>query len=209
MVDDLHVLVNSSSDAGTDEGLDKHAAAALMYHGVVDSHDLVNSSSDAGTHEGLDKYAAAALMYHVVDNLHDLVNSSSDLGTDEGLNRHVLAGSLFSGTGEQASGRVDVPGKDKQQQAAAAKYFICFFVRSLGGASYVVKMEYQATIARVKQHVALKSGVCEDAFYLVWEGRVLRDGDTLGCLGVVRDTQLHMCSYLRGGVGMGRQPPDS
>ena len=55
------------------------------------------------------------------------------------------------------------------------------------------------SVARVKQHVALKSGVCEDAFYLVWEGRVLRDGDTLG------DTQLHMCSYLRG-VGMGRQP---
>ena len=27
---------------------------------------------------------------------------------------------------------------------------------------------------------ALKSGVCEDAFYLVWEGKVLRDVDTLG-----------------------------
>ena len=36
------------------------------------------------------------------------MNSSSDVGTDERLNRHVLAGSLFSGTGEQASGRVDV-----------------------------------------------------------------------------------------------------
>ena len=24
-----------------------------------------------------------------------------------------------------------------------------------------------------------------------------RDDDMLGCLGVVRDTQLHMCSYLR------------
>ena len=34
---------------------------------------------------------------------------------------------------------------------------------------------------------------------------MLRD-DMLGCLGVLRDTQLHMCSYLRGGVGMGRQP---
>ena len=52
----------------------------------------------------------------------------------EGLNRHVLAGSLFSGTGAQASGRVDVPGKDKQQQAAAAKDSICFFIKSLGGA---------------------------------------------------------------------------
>ena len=134
------------------------------------------------------------------------VYSSSDVGTDEGLNRHVLTGSLFSGTGDQASGRVDVPGKDNQQHAAAAIGPICFFVKSLGGASYVVKMEHHATVARVKQHVALKSGVREDAFYLVWEGSVLRDGDTLGCLGVVLDTQLHMCSYLRGGVGMGRQP---
>ena len=38
----------------------------------------------------------------------------------DGMDRPVLAGSLFSGTGEQASGRVDVPGKDTQQQAAAA-----------------------------------------------------------------------------------------
>ena len=30
VVDDSHVLVNSSSDAGTDEELDKHAAAALL-----------------------------------------------------------------------------------------------------------------------------------------------------------------------------------
>ena len=146
-------------------------------------HDLVQRSIGAGTDDGLDKSAAAALLYHGVDDSYDLVFSSSDVGTDEGLNS----------TGEQASGRVDVPGKDKQHQAAAAKDFICFFFRSLGGASYVVKMEHQATVARVKQHVALKSGVYEDVLYLVWEDRVLRDGDTLGCLGVVQDTQLHMC----------------
>ena len=124
----------------------------------------------------------------------------------EGLNRHVLVGSLVLGTGEQASGRVDVPGKDIQQQAAAANEFISFFVKSLGGASLVVKTEHRATVAQVKQHVALKSGVCEEAFYLVWEGKVLREGDTLDCLGVVRDSQLHMSSFLRGGGGMGRQP---
>ena len=66
----------------------------------------------------------------------------------EGLDRQVLAGSLFSGTGEQASGRVDVPGKDNHQHAAAAIETICFFVKSLGGASYVVKMEHPG----VKQH---------------------------------------------------------
>ena len=129
----------------------------------------------------------------------------------EGLDRHVFAGSLFSGIEEQASGRVDVSGKDIQQQAAAANETpsVCFFVKSLGGASYVVKMEHQATVARVKQHVALRSGVCEDAFYLVWEGRVLRDGDTLECLGVVRVTQLHMCSYLSWRCGYEQTAPDS
>ena len=35
---------------------------------------------------------------------------------------------------------------------------------------------------------------------------MLRDDDTLECLGVVRDTQLHMCSYFCGGTGAGRQP---
>ena len=104
------------------------AAAALRYHVVDVLHDLVQTSIGAGTDEGLDKHAAAALLYHAVDGSNDLVFSSSDVGTEEGLNRHVLAGSMFSGTGEQASRRVDVPGKDKQQQAAAAKDFICFFV---------------------------------------------------------------------------------
>ena len=79
---------------------------------------------------------------------------------------------------------MDVPGKDIQQQAAATNETICFFVKSLGGASCVVKMEHQATVARVKQHIALRSGVCKDVFYLVREGKVLRDDDTLKCLGL-------------------------
>ena len=36
-------------------------------------------------------------------------------------------------------------------------------------------------VARGRQHVAFKSGVCEDAFYLVMEGRVLRHGDLELC----------------------------
>ena len=93
----------------------------------------------------------------------------------EGSDRHIVARSLCSGIGEQAPRRMDVPGKGIQQQAAAAKETpsICFFVKSLGGASYVVKMEHQATVARFRQHVALKSGVCEDAFHLVREGKVI------------------------------------
>ena len=52
--------------------------------------------------------------------LDGVIAPESRFSVIEGLDRQVLAGSLFSGTGEQASGRVDVPGKDIQQQAAAA-----------------------------------------------------------------------------------------
>ena len=104
------------------------------------------------------------------------------LGRFVRIRGHVLAGSLFSGIGEQASGWGDVPGKDIQQQAAAANETICFFVKSLGGASYVVKMEHHATVARAKQHVALKSGVREDALYLGCFGMVTR-WDVLGSCG--------------------------
>ena len=87
--------------------------------------------------------------------------------------------------------------------------FICFFVKSLGGASYVVKLEHQATVARVKQHVALKSGICEDAFYLVREGKVLRDGDTLECLGVVTGHATAHVFLSPWRCGYGQTAPDS
>ena len=91
----------------------------------------------------------------------------------EGMNRHVLAGSLFSGTWGTG---VRTSGRNRQGHSAASRsckrnsFPVSFFVKSLGGASYVVKMEHQATVARVKQHVALRSGVCEDAF-LPGQGR--------------------------------------
>ena len=44
----------------------------------------------------------------------------------EGLNRHVLAGSLFSGTGEQASGRVDVPWQGHTAASRSCKRFYLF-----------------------------------------------------------------------------------
>ena len=40
--------------------------------------------------------------------------------SDNGKDEHVLAGRLSESIGEQASGRAGVPGKDRQQQAAAA-----------------------------------------------------------------------------------------
>ena len=181
------------------EESDKFTAAVASVAALVAS--LCSSSCISGAQNFLE-LLGGVFRFHAASSI--LVPAVpvgiSDVEAVEGLNRHVLAGSLFSGVGEQASGRVNIPGKDIQQQAAAANETICFFVKSLGGASSVVKLENHATVARVKQHVALKSGVCEDAFYLVWEGKVLRDGDALGRLGVVRDTQLHMSSYLRGGL---------
>ena len=67
---------------------------------------------------------AAAGMQQALDGflaLEGVLALESRFSLIEGLDRQVLARSLFSGTGEQASRRVDVPGKDNQQQAAAAK----------------------------------------------------------------------------------------
>ena len=103
----------------------------------------------------------------------------------EGLDWHVLAGSLFSGTGEQASGRVDVFGKDIQQQAAAAnETSICFFVTS----HWVGRLMSSRWNTKPLSHGSsstLHSGLgsVRMFFYLVSEGRVLRDGDTLEYLG--------------------------
>ena len=68
------------------------------------------------------------------------------------------------------------------------------------GSSFVVKEEELSTIAQVKHHVALRSGVHGEAFNLVKEGTILRDHESLGDDDIMQDVQTHMC---RGGAGGG------
>ena len=64
-------------------------------------------------------------------------------------------------------------------------------------------MKVVTTIAQVKLHVALRSGVQEGAFYLVKEGKILQDHETLGGRCTTQDAQIHMCANLQGGVSGG------
>ena len=116
----------------------------------------------------------------------------------DGMDRQVLAGSLFSGTGEQASGRVDVPGKDTQQQAAAASMVsglcleatkgvqICqslqestalpvtscsVLVRSLSGRTLVCSLPAGFTVDELECCVSENTAVPRSSFFLTFQGK--------------------------------------
>ena len=119
----------------------------------------------------------------------------------DGMDRQVLAGSLFLGTGEQASGRVDVPGKDNQQHAAAASMGsglcleatrgvqICqpcqdssappvipvcsILVRTLSGRTRVCSLPTGFTVLDLENCVSDYTAVPCSSFYLTYQGKVL------------------------------------
>ena len=119
----------------------------------------------------------------------------------DGMDRHVLAGRLFLGTGEQASGRVDVPGKDNQQHAAAASMGsglcleatrgvqICqpcqdssappvipvcsILVRTLSGRTRVCSLPTGFTVLDLENCVSDYTAVPCSSFYLTYQGKVL------------------------------------
>ena len=119
----------------------------------------------------------------------------------DGMDRQVLAGSLFLGTGEQASGRVDVPGKDIQQQAAAASMGsglcleatkgvqICqscqessappvtpvcsILVRTLSGRTRVCSLPAGFTVDDLENCVSEYTAVPRSSFFLTYQGKML------------------------------------
>ena len=119
----------------------------------------------------------------------------------EGLDRQVLAGGLFSGTGEQASGRVDVPGKDIPQQAATACMIsgscleatkgvqMCqslqestfspvtpdcsLLVRSLSGRTLVCSLSAGFTVDDLERCISEYTAVPRSAFFLTFQGKTI------------------------------------
>ena len=99
----------------------------LFLAALVGSFKVWGARGSSGRAAAFERVRHKGLVISSVFALEGVLALVSRFSVIEGLNRHVLAGSLFSGTGEQASGRVDVPGKDIQQQAAAANETMCFF----------------------------------------------------------------------------------
>ena len=119
----------------------------------------------------------------------------------DGMNRQVLAGGLFSGTGEQASGRADVSTKDIQQQAAAASMVsglcleatkgvqICqslqestaspvtpdcsLLVRSLSGRTLVCSLPAGFTVDDLERCISEFSAVPRSSFFLTFQGKMI------------------------------------
>ena len=105
------------------------AAASEAAFGEVLLYCICSSAAAVTTGFGQWVASAAAGMQRALVGfftLDDVLALESRFSVIQGLDRQVLAGGLFSGTGEQASGRVDVPSKDNQQHAAAAIETVCF-----------------------------------------------------------------------------------
>ena len=148
--------------------------------------------------------SAAAGMQQALDGLVALVSVialETRFSVIEGLDRHVLAGSLFLGTGEQASGRVDVPGKDILQQAAAASMGsglcleatkgvqICqsrqvssaspvtpvcsILVRTLSGRTRVCSLPAGFTVDELENCVSEYTAVPRSSFFLTFQGKMI------------------------------------
>ena len=92
--------------------------AALVGYFKVCGAFLCGSSGRAAAFE---RVRHKGLVLSSVFALEGVLAPVSRFSVIEGLNRHVLAGSLFSGTGEQASGRVDVPGKGHSATSRSCK----------------------------------------------------------------------------------------
>ena len=72
-------------------------------------------------------FGSRSLQLHVLERLWVCSQSVGVLSyAFEGLDRHVLAGSLFSGTGEQATGRVDVPARTISSKPQLQKKLLLF-----------------------------------------------------------------------------------
>ena len=127
----------------------------------------------------------------------------------------LLAGNSPVGTGEQATGRVDVPG-EKQMGAAAAAATVAasgcappqvkvenetwqILVTSLSGRSVALQVSFSISHDCLVNLLAERTGVPAGSFYLLRNGKAWRDEDRLRRGDVVR-----MAGRLLGGT---RPPP--
>ena len=129
---------------------------------------------------------------------------------------HNTASSLTEGIGDQASGRVDVPGGVPQPAAALHERLghsegqekkilyqdenceFLVFLRSLDGRTKVLQVHGNEKVSQVKQRVSESMRVPGDCFYLTLNSKLF-DEDALIVESVIsRDMQISVCGRLRG-----------
>ena len=134
---------------------------------------------------------------------------------------HNIASSLTEGIGDQASGRVDVPGGVPQPVAALHERLghsggqetnflyqdenckFPVFLRSLDGRTKELQVHGSEKVSKVKQRISESMRVPGDCFYLTLNSRLLDEDALIVESGISRDVQISVCRRLRGGATYG------